>query len=170
MNEDKGIMNIENTLPEDFDGIFKFTNWSDKDFIGVWDKEEYHFPAKMQSPMHIPKHSALEIQQIRKHFALKLAEREFFNSEQYKSAYLSQERNADGTPKINSIHQAGQYSMRELTPFIQKCLEPLPQGKVRVQKTPVENLEDKLSRNDDGELNTEAIDGKISLRKKAFAA
>jgi hypothetical protein len=38
MNDDKGIMRYETTLPADFDGTFWFTNPTDEEFIGVWAK------------------------------------------------------------------------------------------------------------------------------------
>ncbi len=167
--ENKDIMQYQPILPEDFDGTFRFTNWTDEDFVGKWDSKEYHFPAQSTSPMIIINHTPLEIQQIRKKFAKDLAEREFFKSRSY-SKLQSQERNNDGSPRLNSIHQAGTYSVETLTPFIQKCLEPLPIAKVKITDAPKEKLEDKLSRNEEGQLNTEAIDKKLSLKKKALEA
>lgn len=169
MNDDKGIMKYEKMLPEDFDGVFRFTNWTDEDFVGKWGGKEYVFPALSTSPMIIPEHSPLEIQHIRKKFAKDLGEREFFKSASYKKLQ-AQERNSDGTPKLNSIQQAGTYSTESLTSFIQKCLEPLPIKKAIVQEAQKEKLEDKLSRNEDGELNSEAIDKKTSLKQKALNA
>lgn len=169
MENDKGIMSYETVLPEDFNGVFNFTNPTDEDFVGVWGKKEYRFAAQSTSPMIMPEYSPLEIQHIRKKFAKDLGEREFFKSSTYKN-FLAQERNNDGSPKLNSIHQGGQYSENELTSFIQQCLKPLPITKATVTDSPVEKIEDKLSRNDEGELNTEAIDRKASLRTKALNA
>lgn len=166
MNDDN-IMKYETALPQEFDGIFRFTNWSDEDFVGVWGGKEYRFPKQSTSPMIIPEHSPLEIQHIRKKFAKNLAEREFFKSQQY-TKLLGQERNSDGTVRLGSIHQAGTYSIDQLTPFIRKCLEPLPISAALVSQAPKENIEDKLTRNEDGELNTQAIDRKTSLREKAL--
>jgi hypothetical protein len=170
MNDNKSIMRFESVLPEDFDGTFLFTNWSDEDFVGVWNKKEYHYPAQSTSPMIMPEQTPLEIQHIRKKFAKDLAEREFFKSQQYKTTYVSQERNNDGSPKLNSIHQAGTYNLEQLTPFIQRSLQPLPVKKAVV--TPVVNvsLESKLSLNEDGVPVTTAIDQKTSLREKALKA
>ncbi len=81
---------------------------------------------------------------------------------------MNQERTPEGTPKLNSIHQAGTYSDTELKGFIQRCLEPLPAAKAVVTEAPKEALEDKLTKNEDGSLNTQVIDKKISLRKKAL--
>ena len=169
MNEDKGVMKYEATLPEDFDGVFRFTNWTDEDFVGVWGGKEYHFTAERTSPMIMPEFSPLEIQHIRKKFAKNLGEREFFKSQQY-GTLKKQERNDDGTVRLNSIHSAATYNMDQLTPFIQKCLEPLPISKAIVNEAPRETVEEKLTRNDEGELNTKAVDRKTSLRQKALEA
>lgn len=165
----KDIMTFEQTLPADFDGVFRFTNWTEEDFVGVWGGKEYHFPAETTSPMIMHEYSPLEIQHIRKKFAKDLAEREFFNSKGFKSM-LKQERNPDGSARLNSIHSAGSYSLNELTPFIQRCLEPLTVAKALVKEAQKDKLEDRLTRNEDGELNTEAIDRKTSLRDKALKA
>lgn len=159
-------MKYDTTLPEDFNGVFYFTNWTNEDFIGGWGGKKYTFPKETTSPMVIPEHSPLEIQYIRKKFAKDLAEREFYKSQQYKNL-MKQERNPDGSPRLNGIHSAGTYSLDQLTPFIQKCLEPLPVAKALVETVVTEPLENKLSRNEDGELNTEAIGLRDNLRKKA---
>lgn len=169
MQDDKSIMKFESVLPENFTGVFYFTNWTTEDFVGLWGGQEYHFPAESTSPMVIPNHSPIEIQHIRKKMAKDLAEREFYKSEKY-NTLMKQERNPDGTPRNSGIHQAGTYTLNELTPFIQKCLEPLPITQARVTTAPKERIEDKLTRNDDGELNTEAIDAKASLTAKALGA
>lgn len=169
MIDDKSIMKYETTLPEDFDGVFRFTNWSNEEFVGVWGGKKYIFPAETTSPMVIPEHSPLEIQHIRKKFAKDLAEREFYKSQNYKSL-MKQERNPDGSPRLNGIHSAGTYSVDQLTPFIQKCLEPLPVARAIVQEIDKVPLEQTLTRNNKGRLNTEAIDGSESLTEKARQA
>jgi hypothetical protein len=60
-------------LPSDFDGIFRFTNWTDSDFTAKWDNIEYTFPAKKTTPIVIPNATPVEIQNIRKKFAKELA-------------------------------------------------------------------------------------------------
>lgn len=162
-------MKYENTLPENFTGVFHFTNWSEEEFVGKWGGKQYRFPAESTSPMVIPEHSPLEVQHIRKKFAKDLAEREFYKSQDY-GKLLGQERNPDGSPRASGIHVAGTYSIDQLTPFIQKCLEPLPISQAIVTKEEKPPLEESLSRNDDGELNTAAIGLKDSLRKKAESA
>lgn len=166
--DDKSIMKFEATLPENFDGTFRFTNWSDEDFTAKWGSKEYTFPANSTSPMLIPEHSPIEIQHIRKKFAQNLAEREFFKSQQYQKQFISQERNPDGSPRLNGIHQAGTYNINMLAPMIQRCLEPLPVTSARVIASPTEPIENKLTRTEDGELVTEVVDKNTSLKKKAL--
>ena len=166
MNEEN-IMKYESVLPEDFDGVFRFTNPTDEDFIGKWGGKEYRYPAQTTSPMIIPEHSPLEIQNIRKKFAKDLAEQQFFKSKGY-AHYLKQEKNDDGTPRLNSIHQSATYNLSDLTPFIQQCLKPLPVSKALVTEMTKDKLEDKLSRDEEGALNTSVVDKKTSLREKAF--
>jgi len=163
-------MQYDNVLPENFDGTFRFTNWTDEDFVGVWGSKEYRFPAKATSPMIIVDHTPLEIQAIRKKFAKDLAEREFFKSRQYEKI-RSREGTIDDmgmiTPRGYGMSHAGTYTLNELTPYIQKCLDPLPLTQAVI--TPVESvpMEEKLHRDDEDQLVTEAIDRKTSLRKKA---
>lgn len=166
MIDDKSIMKYETTLPEDFDGVFRFTNWSNEDFVGGWGGKKYIFKAETTSPMIIPEHSPLEIQYIRKKFAKDLAEREYYKSQDYKFL-MKQERNPDGSPRLNGLHSAGTYSVDQLTPYIQKCLEPLPVSKALVQQVEKVPIEETLSKNNKGKLNTEAIDGSESLTDKA---
>lgn len=166
---EQNILTYESVLPRDFDGTFKFTNWTEEDFIGKWGSKEYRYPAGTSSPMIILDQTPLEIQSIRKKFAKDLAEREYFKSQQYQKL-LAQEKNNDGSVRLNSIHQAGTYSLETLTPYIQKCLSPLPLSEAQVTESVKEPLEDKLSRNDEGEVNTKAIDSKVSLKKKALEA
>lgn len=165
--DDKSIMKFDTVLPVDFDGVFRFTNWTDEDFTGKWGGKEYTYSAHHTSPMIIPDHSPLEIQSIRKKFAKDLAEREYGKSAAY-AKMIGQERNPDGTPRLNGIHSAGTYTISDLSGYIQRCLEPLPITNAVVTVTNKPQLEDTLSRNDDGELNTEAIDKKTSLRDRAM--
>ena len=163
------VMKYETVLPEDFNGIFKFTNFSDDDFTAIWGGKEYTFPANTTSPIIIPDQSPLEIQNIRKKFAKTLAEREFFKSTEY-GILRKQEKNDDGTPKVNSIHQAATYSETTLAPFIKRCLTPMETSTAKVGTAPKEKLEDVLTVNESGEKNTTVLDKKTSLRNKALNA
>jgi len=171
MFNEETIMKYETTLPEDFTGVFHFTNWTDKDFTGTWGGKKYIFPAQATSPMIIPEHSPLEVQYIRKKFAKNYAEKQFYPSDSY-GKLLLQERNNDGSPRLNGMHAAGTYSLDQLAPFIQKCLEPLPISKALVQNDKKQPMEESLSRNEEGELNTTAFGVKdnVNLREKALKA
>lgn len=160
------IMKYESTLPENFDGVFRFTNWTDQEFVGVWNKKQYHFPANSTSPMVIPEHSPIEIQHIRKKFAKDLAEREFFKGVKYE--LIRAPEGTMGNRTMSGIHTAGAYTMDDLKEGIQACLRPLEL--VRATVTPVSEIpmESKLSRNEDGELNTTALKGKESLKERAL--
>jgi len=106
------------------------------------------------------------VKHIRKKFAKDLAEREYYKSVHYKGL-MKQERNPDGSPRLNGLHSAGTYSIDQLTPFIQKCLEPLPVTQALVTKENKPPLEETLTRNAKGKLNTEVIDENDSLAERA---
>lgn len=163
MKDDKGY---ESVLPPDFDGTFRFTNPSDEDFVGIWNKKEYHFPAQSTVPMVMPEHSPIEIQHIRKKFAKDLAEREFYKSKGYKT--LQGQEGKPGNRLLNSIHQAAAYNESDLEPFIQACLKSLPLSQLLKKDADFPKVEDKLHRKDDGTFTTEAIDKRTSLKQKAL--
>ena len=164
-------MKYDPMLPVDFDGTFRFTNWTDEDFTGVWGSKEYLYPKHSTSPMIIPDQTPVEIQHIRKKFAKDLAEREFFKSPKYETFRLREGEKDDMgmiKPRGYGMSHAGAYTINDLTPYIQRCLEPLPISKAIVTEVQKDKVEDKLTRDDEGNLNTEAIDRKTSLRDKAL--
>lgn len=108
-------MQNDNILPADFDGIFRFTNFTDEDFKAKWNSVEYTFPAQSTSPLIIPGETPEGVQSIRKKFARELAEREFYRSQ--KGQFMNS-KEAGPRPAL--------YTDSDLTPFVQKCLEPLP--------------------------------------------
>lgn len=166
MPEDN-IMKYERVLPEDFDGVFRFTNWSDAEFVGVWGKKEYHYAANSTSPMIIPEHSPLEIQHIRKKFAKDLAEREFFKGQKYES--MRSPEGVLGNRTMSGIHTAATYTLTDLADGIQKCLKPLEIKKAFISKAEEVPMEDKLSKDEDGNLHTVPVDKKTSLRERALS-
>jgi hypothetical protein len=171
MPDDKSIMKYESVLPENFDGTFKFSNWSDEDFVGKWNSKEYRFPAGTTVPMVMPEHSPLEIQHIRKKFAKDLAEREFFKTKRYETFRMREGLKDDMgmiQPRGQGMSHAGQYTIEDLTPFILKGLEPLPNGTLTSAPIAKVPLEDIIHRDDEGNLVTEAIDKKTSLRDRAL--
>lgn len=161
-------MGFEPVLPPDFDGTFRFTNPSKEDFIGIWAKKQYLFPAESTTPIIILEHSPLEIQHIRKKFAKDLAEREWYKSKGYK--LLAGQEGKPGNRPLNSIHQAAAYTISDLEPYIQQCLKPLKPSQMLSKPVQTQPLEDRLTRAEDGSLRTEAIDSKTSLKQKALNA
>lgn len=121
-----------NILPQDFDGIFKFTNFTNEDFVAKWDSVEYKFPANLTSPM-IMNFTPVEIQNIRKKFARELAIREYYKTENFKTK-----------DSPNQGYRPPLYSDADLKPFIQKCLSPLPVAQAEITIIPrkgnVENM------------------------------
>lgn len=143
-----------NTLPEDFDGVFRFTNWTDSDFTAKWDKVEYTFLANKTSPM-VMNFTPVEIQNIRKKFAKELAEREFYKSKKFEEL---NKHTPGGIPAL--------YTDSDLAPFIQRCLEPLPLQQARAVVLPKGDLENKNAKDDEGNNITVPIDRKKSLIKE----
>lgn len=143
----------DSILPEDFDGVFKFTNWTDEDFTARWNKVEYTFPMRKTSPM-IMNFTPVEIQSIRKKFARELAIREFYKSKKFKEM---NKHVPGGTPVS--------YHDEDLTEFTQKCLVPLEVSKFSAKKVITKPLEEINSRDESGELNTQPVDQKSSLIK-----
>lgn len=138
---------ISNAPALEFDGIFRFTNATDEDFSVPWNSVEYTFPKQSTSPIIIPSETPENIQNIRKLFARKLAEREFFKSSEY-SRLVDLGKGSGLT-----------YDEKVLEAMIQKCLEPLPPAKVIVREMPKEDdskFEDKI----------EAVDPNESLIEK----
>lgn len=164
--EQEKLLKYDSILPENWDGQFKFSNWTDEDFVGKWGGKEYHYPAGTMSVMVIADASPLEVQYIRKKMAYDLAVREYFKTKKYQNL-LKQERTAEGMPIQNSIHQAGTYNDEDIKPLMLRCLEPLELVPVIVTQAPPDNTIDKLSRDGDGNLVSEAIDTKVSLKDRA---
>ncbi len=107
-------------LPADFDGVFRFTNWTDRDFTAKWGGIAYTFPAMKTTPMVILQATPYEIQYIRKKFAKELAEREFFGSKEY-----SRLDNMNKDDKLRTFQAAVAYTPQNIEVLVTKCLEPL---------------------------------------------
>ena len=116
---------MTNTLPADFDGVFRFTNFSDRDFSARWNSIEYTFPALKTTPMIIPGCTPEEVQHIRKKFAKELALKEFQRSPKFIGM---NDVPPGGTPAL--------YTDSDLAPYIQRCLEPLPLAQAAIKKIP----------------------------------
>jgi hypothetical protein len=160
------LMKPSNILPEEFDGTFYFTNDSDEEFIGKWGGKEYHFAPRSTSPIIITTETPLNVQQIRKKFARDWAEAQYGKSEAFEKL-KALEHNPDGTARLNSIHMANSYSESDLIELIHRCLKPLPKAKTTVSETFSVPIEEKLSTDDQGELNTAAVATPNDLRDLA---
>lgn len=135
---------MDNILPPDFDGQFRFTNWTDEDFTAKWDNVEYTFPALKMTPMTIMSATPLEIQNIRKKFARELAVKEFYKTKKFKGM---DDKKHGQNPAI--------YTDSDIAPYVQKCLEPLEIGKLTARAS--ERKVPRLSE------DTRVLDGKESL-------
>jgi len=145
----------KNVLPSDFDGVFRFTNFTDSDFKARWNNIEYTFPAKKTTPMIIPNATPEEVQHIRKKFAKELAVACFYQTDKFKA-----QNNVPpgGTPAL--------YTDNDLTPFIQRCLEPLPIAQARVVALPKDS-EERYTKNSKGKNVTKVLTEGESLMAQA---
>lgn len=141
--------NENNVLPQDFDGVFKFTNYRETEFKAKWNNIEYTFPPMKTSPMIIAGESPENVQSIRKKFA-----REFAVEEWYKTSKFAEMDNKD-----KGINPAT-YTDSDLAPFIQKCLEPLPVQQATAKALPKDKTENyRASRILDKDMNESLIAG-----------
>lgn len=112
-------------LPSDFDGVFRFTNWTDKEFKARWNSIEYTFPPMKTVPMIISGATPEDVQHIRKKFAKELAIIVFYDTEKFK--YMNDKERGQ-VPAL--------YTDSDLTPYVQRCLEPLPIAQATTKAMP----------------------------------
>ncbi|TXG77187.1 hypothetical protein E6Q11_03140 [Candidatus Dojkabacteria bacterium] len=106
---------MEQTIKDNYlNGVFYFTNATDEDFKPLWNNVEYTFSAKTCKPIIILGESPENVQAIRKKWAYKLAQREFYKSKTYNEMKVM----GNGLPPIPSDTL--------LQPWIDQCLSPLP--------------------------------------------
>lgn len=139
------------TLPDDFDGVFRFTNFTDDEFTAQWGGEAYTFAPQSTTPIVVPTSSPIEIQSIRKKFAKDLAVIEFYKSEKFK---LMNAHVPGGVPAL--------YTESDLAPLIQRCLEPLPPARAKVTPLPKED-ESKFKTDNKGRKVTKVLEKDESL-------
>ena len=163
MEQKKDVMERVKMLPENFDGIIRFTNWSDEDFVGKWNSKEYEFKANTTSPLFMVDQTPLEMLNICKKFALDLAVREWGRSKWYEDN-LKRERNSDGSPRGYGMQGAATYTIDQLAPLIQKGLYVYPESKAKVQEAFRPKLEEKLRKDDEGNTVTKAVKKNASMR------
>lgn len=147
----------DNVLPADFDGVFKFTNWTDRDFTAKWNNIAYTYPANAMSPMIISGATPEEVQHIRKKFARELAEREFYRSDRFKTL--------DGAAPAGSGNVPAIYSEEDLAPFVQRCLDPLPVQNATAKQLPRDATE--RYHEDTKVLDVKDLEGRTSLTGNA---
>ncbi len=147
---------VNQTLPADFDGIFRFTNPSDEPISCKWNGTAYTFPAMSTSPMIISGATPEEVQHIRKKFAKELAVREFYKGTKFKELDAQAPAGSGKTPAM--------YTEDDLTPIIQRCLEALPVARATATVLP-KQTEDSFRKNDDGTNATVPLDKNASLVK-----
>jgi len=147
----------QQVLPDDFDGTFRFTNFTDRDFTAKWGGKEYTYPALKTTPMIILSATPYEIQNIRKKFAKELAEREFFNSSKYKS--LDTLNKGDG--RSGGFSSMVGYTPSELSSLVQRCLEPLPIATATVADVPKEEVEIKVAKRVKAKVSGDDIDEQL---------
>lgn len=123
-----------NMEEKEFDGVFRFTNPTDEDYIALWNNKEYLFPAMSTCPMIIPDESLDHIQEIRKKWAYKLAVREFYKGKEYFNLV-----------KLGKGHPAT-FDEKLLQPFVDQCLKPLPEAKATVKELPKKKVGSKASK------------------------
>lgn len=145
-------MNEKNVLPADFDGVFRFTNFTEEDFSAKWNNVEYTFPAMKTSPMIIAGQTPEQVQHIRKKFARELAIREFYKTPKFVGMNAI---TPGGTPAL--------YTDSDLTPFVQKCLEPLPIAPVKAKVMPKITDEEVFSKDAKGRKVTKILQEGESL-------
>lgn len=122
--------------PENFDGVFRFTNPTDEDFVTLWNNKEYTYPAMKTVPMVIANTTLEEIQQIRKYFAKRLAEREFFKTKGFNKIRNGVKN--DGT--VGGTLIAHSYDERDLQPWVDSCLNTLEMSTAKVKDVPEQKL------------------------------
>lgn len=113
---------MQNTFDE-FEGVFYFTNPTDKERKYLWNNKEYTFPPKSTVPLIIMGEPLENIQEIRKRFAYRMAEERFYEGKDYaKLAKMGQ-----GLPPT--------FDTKILEPLIEECLKPLPKGRADIKNT-----------------------------------
>lgn len=109
-------------INEEFDGVFRFTNWTDKERKYLWNNKEYTFPAKSTVPLIILNEPLENIQEIRKRFAYRLAEEVFYEGKEYQKM----SKMGNGLPPT--------FDPKILEQDIEKCLQPLTVGRAQVKE------------------------------------
>lgn len=113
---------------EEFDGVFKFTNPTDKERKYLWNNKEYAFPANSTVPLIIPSETLENIQEIRKRFAYRMAQERVYEGEITPGGYDYNKMKLMG----NGLPPT--FDDKILEPFIEECLKPLTLTRAKVVK------------------------------------
>lgn len=116
---------METTI--EFDGVFRFTNWTDKERTYLWNNKEYTFPPKSTVPLIILNEPLENIQEIRKRFAYRLAEEVWYEGKEYDKM----SKMGGGLPPTRDD--------KVLEADIEKCLQPLPVARASVKEGKKDN-------------------------------
>lgn len=131
--------------PREFNGQWFFTNPDTEDFTAYWNSTPYTFPAMSTSPLVIMDATPIETQNIRKQFALKLAQRMFGKSPKWRK--LVKESEGRASPAFYD-------QTKEYEPYIQQCLTALPVVAAKVGRRSKKDIP----------LNIDPTTGKPSVR------
>lgn len=142
-------------LPEDFNGVFYFTNPTDTEFISYWNSVQYTFPASKTVPLIIPDETPLGVQEIRKKFARELATLMFYQSDKYKIREGSAPPASGKNPAI--------FTEADLAPYVQRCIEPMPLAQATSEKVEIDQTERKMRTDENGKRRTKVLKGDESL-------
>lgn len=116
----------ENTaeITQDFDPTkFIFSNPDTEDFTFTWNGTSYTFQARTTSRFFIVDANLMEMNEIRKQAALKLAHRMFGKSKKYKEL----EKKSEGKPVPMFFDPAKEYQ-----PYVDMCLRELPESQTKI--------------------------------------
>lgn len=113
-------MTQEIQIDEDFDGVFRFTNPMEREYVHLWNNKEYRFPPRSRVPLIIMGEPLENIQEIRKRFAFDNAQERFYESEQYHKMKVM----GNGMPPT--------FDEKILEPMIEECLSPLPESRAKI--------------------------------------
>ena len=136
-----------------FDGVFRFTNFTDREFRAKWNGVEYIFPANATSPLIIPGETPEGVQSIRKKFARELALEVHYKTREY--------ANREATAPIGSGLTPAVFTEEDLAPLIQRCLEPLPVAMAKTQVVPKKPID--LKTDEEGKPVTKVVGKNESL-------
>ncbi len=118
---------------EEFSGVFMFTNPTKQERKYLWNNKEYMFPPESTVPLIIASETLDNIQEIRKRFALRMAEERLYEGEPVKNRegkvvfdYKKAKEQGNGIPPT--------FDAKILEPMIEECLKPLPIKRVAVKE------------------------------------